>query len=105
MTSTTHPATDGRTETSAPDDPEQVPTARGAEHHDVSIEVENVTKRYGNTSALDDVSITVPTGSVLAQLGHNGAGKTTLVRVLTTRVRPAEGRARVTSMPASSGSA
>jgi daunorubicin resistance ABC transporter ATP-binding subunit len=59
------------------------------------IVVEGVTKRYGRRTALDDVSIEVPAGSVLALLGPNGAGKTTLVRVLTTLTRPDQGRALV----------
>src|SRR5215207_4595198 len=57
--------------------------------------VEGITKRYGARTALDDVSIDVPAGSVLALLGPNGAGKTTLVRVLTTLIRPDRGRAIV----------
>jgi ABC-2 type transport system ATP-binding protein len=60
-----------------------------------AIVVEEVTKRYGTRTALDNVSIHVPAGSVLALLGPNGAGKTTLVRVLTTLIRPDHGRALV----------
>src|ERR671913_593371 len=59
------------------------------------IDVEEVTKHYGRRKALDDVSLAVPQGSVLALLGPNGAGKTTLVRVLTTLIRPDRGRALV----------
>lgn len=57
--------------------------------------VEAIGKRYGSNTALDDVSLSVPKGSVLALLGPNGAGKTTLVRVLTTLVLPDTGRALV----------
>ena len=60
-----------------------------------AIVVEHLTKRYGERTALDDVSLRVPQGSVLALLGHNGAGKTTLVRVLTTLIRPDGGSALV----------
>ena len=62
---------------------------------DSAIEVEHVSKRFGATLALDDVSLEVGSGKVLALLGPNGAGKTTLVRVLTTLLRPDSGRARV----------
>ena len=62
------------------------------------IEVEDVTKRFGATVALDHVSLSVGAGQVLALLGSNGAGKTTLVRVLTTLLRPDAGRARVAGL-------
>jgi len=60
-----------------------------------AIVVKEITKRYGRRTALDNVSLEVPQGSVLALLGPNGAGKTTLVRVLTTLIRPDQGRALV----------
>jgi ABC-2 type transport system ATP-binding protein len=64
--------------------------------HDVlPIEAEGVVKRFGRTTALAGLSLAVPPGTVLGLLGPNGAGKTTLVRVLTTLLRPDEGRARV----------
>ena len=59
------------------------------------IELDRLTKTYGGVSALTDVSFTVPTGSVLALLGHNGAGKTTAVQILSTLIPPSSGRARV----------
>lgn len=59
------------------------------------IEVEQVTKRFGSTVALDRVEVSVAAGRVLALLGPNGAGKTTLVRILTTLLSPDAGRARV----------
>ena len=62
---------------------------------EVAIEVEHVSKRFGATLALDDVSLEVESGRVLALLGPNGAGKTTLVRVLTTLLQPDSGRATV----------
>jgi ABC-2 type transport system ATP-binding protein len=62
---------------------------------DAAIEVEHVSKRFGTTLALDDVSLEVESGRVLALLGPNGAGKTTLVRVLTTLLQPDSGRASV----------
>jgi ABC-2 type transport system ATP-binding protein len=62
------------------------------------IEVEALTKRFGATLALDEVSLTAGAGQVLALLGPNGAGKTTLVRVLTTMLKPDSGRARVAGL-------
>ncbi len=59
------------------------------------IEVEALTKRFGQTRALAGVDLSVEGGTVLALLGPNGAGKTTLVRILTTLLRPDGGRARV----------
>ena len=61
----------------------------------LAIEVTGVTKRFGSTVALDDVSLSVEAGQVLALLGPNGAGKTTLIRVLTTLLDPDSGRACV----------
>jgi ABC-2 type transport system ATP-binding protein len=62
------------------------------------IEAEALTKRFGSTLALDDVTVRAPAGQVLALLGPNGAGKTTLVRVLTTLLTPDSGRARVAGL-------
>ncbi len=59
------------------------------------IEVEGLTKRYGDTQALAGVDFSVPAGTLLGLLGPNGAGKTTAVRVLTTLARPDSGRAAV----------
>ena len=44
------------------------------------IEIKNVTKKYGNKKALDDVSFKVEDGDIFAFIGHNGAGKTTLIK-------------------------
>src|SRR3954469_8889826 len=47
-----------------------------------AIELEGLTKRYGERFALDDVSFSVGRGEVFALLGPNGAGKTTLIEIL-----------------------
>src|SRR6476661_5519941 len=59
------------------------------------IEVLNVTKRYGELTAIDRVSFRVEKGEVLAFLGPNGAGKTTTMRILTCFMPATEGTARV----------
>jgi ABC-2 type transport system ATP-binding protein len=59
------------------------------------IEVEHLTKRYGPTLAVTDVSFRVEKGEVLGFLGPNGAGKTTTMRVITGYLPPTEGTVRV----------
>lgn len=46
------------------------------------IEIKNVTKKYGNKKALDNVSFDVNDGEIFAFIGHNGAGKTTLIKAI-----------------------
>jgi oleandomycin transport system ATP-binding protein len=60
-----------------------------------AVAAEGLVKRYGRTTALDGVDLTVRPGTVLGMLGPNGAGKTTAVRVLTTLVRADAGHATV----------
>jgi ABC-2 type transport system ATP-binding protein len=59
------------------------------------IEVQNLTKRYGPFTAVDDVSFRVERGEILGFLGPNGAGKTTTMRVLTGYMPATEGKAVV----------
>jgi ABC-2 type transport system ATP-binding protein len=59
------------------------------------IEVENLSKRYGPTLAVSDVSFNVQKGEVLGFLGPNGAGKTTTMRVITGFFPPTSGSVRV----------
>jgi ABC-2 type transport system ATP-binding protein len=59
------------------------------------IEVEGISKSFGETKALVGVDMTVPAGTVQGLLGPNGAGKTTLVRILATLLAPDAGRARI----------
>ena len=62
------------------------------------IEVEGLTKVYGGSrgvKALDNVSFTVPAGSVFGFLGPNGAGKTTTIRILGTALEPTAGTVRI----------
>ncbi|SDP36585.1 ABC-2 type transport system ATP-binding protein [Pedococcus dokdonensis] len=61
----------------------------------LAIEAEHLVKKFGDQTAVDDVSFSVPEGSVLGLLGPNGAGKTTTVRMMTTLAKPTSGTARV----------
>jgi ABC-2 type transport system ATP-binding protein len=63
------------------------------------ITVERLTKRYGETLAVDDLSFTVAAGRVTGFLGPNGAGKSTTLRALLGLVRPTSGRALVMGRP------
>ena len=60
-----------------------------------AVEIDGVTKRYGRTLALDNVSFEVRPGELFALLGPNGAGKTTLLHILCTILRPDGGTARI----------
>ncbi len=57
------------------------------------IEVKNLTKKFGNFVAVDNVSFSIKKGEVFGFLGPNGAGKTTTIRMLTTLLRPTSGQA------------
>jgi ABC-2 type transport system ATP-binding protein len=62
------------------------------------IRLDEVTKRYGSQTALDRVSLEVPSGVVFALLGENGAGKTTVIRILLGLARADAGQAEVLGM-------
>ena len=68
---------------------------------DYAIEVENLTKRYGNLLAVDDISFTVDSGEVFALLGPNGAGKTTAVEIIDTIRTPTCGKVTLLGMDVS----
>ena len=59
------------------------------------LEMQNVTRRYGNNTAVDGVSLSVSRGEVVGLLGHNGAGKTTLMKMLTGYLEPTSGQLSV----------
>ena len=56
------------------------------------LTIDSVSKHYGNFTALNDVSIKIPEGSIFGLLGPNGAGKTTLIRIINQITRPDSGR-------------
>ena len=55
------------------------------------IQVENLTRRYGDFIAVDDVSFEIGRGEIVGLLGHNGAGKTTIMKMLTGFLEPTGG--------------
>lgn len=59
------------------------------------IQVQNLTKRYGNLVAIDNVSFRVGHGEILGFLGPNGAGKTTTMRIISGYMPPTDGTVRV----------
>src|SRR5258706_11025219 len=60
-----------------------------------AIEVEHVVKRYGDFTAVDDISFAVKEGEIFGLLGPNGAGKSTLIRMMTTLIPITAGAVRV----------
>ncbi|MGD8312104.1 MAG: ABC transporter ATP-binding protein [Gammaproteobacteria bacterium] len=59
------------------------------------IQVEHLTRRYGDLVAVDDVSFRIDHGEVVGLLGHNGAGKTTIMKMLTGFLEPTSGTIRI----------
>ncbi|MGA8306483.1 MAG: ATP-binding cassette domain-containing protein, partial [Candidatus Acidiferrales bacterium] len=60
-----------------------------------AIEVEHLTKKFGDLVAVNDVSFQVAEQEIFGLLGPNGAGKTTLIRMMTTLTPPTSGTARI----------
>ena len=60
-----------------------------------AIEIEGLTKRYGDLTALADLSLSVESGSLFGLLGPNGSGKTTTIEILTGQRKPDDGTASV----------
>ena len=60
-----------------------------------AIEVDHVVKKYGDFTAVDDVSFSVSDGEIFGLLGPNGAGKSTLIRMMTTLIPITSGKARI----------
>ena len=68
------------------------PHARADE---IAIEAEHLTRRFGDFTAVDDVSFRIAKGEIFGFLGSNGCGKTTTMKMLTGLLEPSEGRARL----------
>lgn len=59
------------------------------------IEAKNLTKRFGNLKAVDNVSLNIGGGELFGLLGPNGSGKTTMIKLLTGQLKPSKGSARI----------
>jgi ABC-type multidrug transport system ATPase subunit len=68
--------------------------AAGAEAQ-YAIDVQHIVKKYGDFTAVDDVSFNVKEGEIFGLLGPNGAGKSTLIRMMTTLIPLTSGIARM----------
>jgi ABC-2 type transport system ATP-binding protein len=79
-------------------------TKRQAASTPAAIEVSHLSKKFGDRTALADVSFSVARGEVFGFLGPNGAGKTTTVRILGTLIAPTAGSAVVAGIPLSPAS-
>lgn len=62
-----------------------------------AIMIENLTKRFGEITAVDDLSLEIGWGELFGLLGPNGAGKTTVINILSTLLEPSDGVASVAS--------
>src|SRR5712692_1293267 len=69
--------------------------ALGLDADEAVIDMRDVTRRFGATVALDEVSLMVPRGVVFGLVGENGAGKTTLIKHILGLLKPATGSVRV----------
>ena len=57
------------------------------------IEISNLTKKFGDLTALDDVTVSLEQGQIVGLLGPNGSGKTTLIKILNGLLQPTSGSA------------
>jgi ABC-2 type transport system ATP-binding protein len=62
---------------------------------DAAVQTINITKQFGDLTAVDKINLTIDSEEIFGLLGPNGAGKTTLIRMLTTVLEPSKGTAKV----------
>ena len=62
---------------------------------DFAVEMDGLTRRFGDFVAVDGVTLSIPKGHLYGFLGLNGAGKTTTIRMLTTLLPPSAGSAKL----------
>jgi simple sugar transport system ATP-binding protein len=80
-------------------------TAVGAATRVWAVEVREVSRRYGGVHAVENVSLSVGFGEVLALVGDNGAGKSTLIKLLSGAVKPSAGQILLDGRPVGTGDA
>ncbi|WP_125605927.1 ATP-binding cassette domain-containing protein [Lapidilactobacillus bayanensis] len=64
-----------------------------------AIEIQHVTRSFGETAVLKDINLSIKQGEIFTLLGKNGAGKTTLIRILTTLLAADSGTVNVMGIP------
>ena len=74
---------------------EATPAADAVPGAEAAVVIDRVTKRFGDLTAVDGISLTVLTGTILGIIGPSGSGKTTTVRLLTGALGPTDGEVRV----------
>ncbi len=62
------------------------------------IRIEGLTKMFGSSLAVDNISLKIDKGTIFGFLGPNGAGKTTTIRMLCSLISPTEGKAYINEM-------
>ncbi len=76
-------------------DDQELPIPPGPRLGDVVVELEGVSKAYGDRALFDGLTLSLPPGSIVGVIGPNGAGKTTLLRLITGTEAPDAGRVRL----------
>ncbi len=76
-------------------DEQELPIPSGPRLGDVVVELEGVSKAYGDRALMEGLTISLPPGSIVGVIGPNGAGKTTLLKMITGAETPDAGRVRV----------
>ncbi|MBR4179466.1 MAG: ABC transporter ATP-binding protein [Treponema sp.] len=71
---------------------------------DSILEFKNITKKYGSKVALDDITLSIPKGSIVGLLGPNGSGKTTLLKLATGLLQPTKGEVFACGLKPGAGS-
>ena len=69
----------------------------GATHLSTAVDAKELTKKFGNIQALDNITFNIKQGEVYGLIGPNGAGKTTTLRIISTLILPTSGTATTSS--------